>query len=168
VIIAVTSAAILYAAAFIPGLYHWLLHALAAVVRFLAQPLIIARWIFFLVCLFSIPTLYLLFRPLTRRSPREPDFTAYRADTFFGIVWRWNYSSQGNPQNLWCFCPRCDTQLVYSEDRYPDRTQFLCEHCDQKLHELNGTKDYALSQVIRQIDRKLRGGEWKNAITQSL
>ena len=167
VIIAVTSAAVLYATTFIPGLYHWLLHVLAAVGRFLGKPVIIARWIFFLVCLFCIPTLYRIFWPLFRRSPRGPNFTEYQTDRFFGLIWRWDYSFHSSPQNLWCFCPHCDTQLIYSEDRYPDHVWFTCDHCKLQLHEVSGSKNYALSQVYRQIDRKLRNGEWKTAGTDS-
>lgn len=167
IIIAVTSAAILYVAKFIPGLYRWVFDFFAGIVRLLGESMSAPRWVLLLLCLFCLPTLIFLLQPLLRRGPRQPSITDYQTDRFFDVVWRWHYSYYGQPQNLWCFCPVCDTQLVYTEDRCPDRVRFTCEHCHRPIHETNGDKEYALAQVYRQIDRKLRSGEWKNAITQS-
>lgn len=166
IIITVVSAAILYGATFIPGLYRWFVNLLLWSGRFFAEPVTIGRWLFTFACLLAAVTVIRFVRPLFRRGKRERGVSDYRTDRFFGLVWRWTYGFGGQPQGIWCFCPDCDTQLVYTQDRFPDRIWLTCEYCNRRLYEADGTRDYVVSQVYRQIDRKIRNGSWKNASGQ--
>lgn len=168
IIIAVVSAAILYGATFIPGVVRAVVYVTAHIGRFFAVFISAPRWVFFLLCLLALVAVYQMLRPLFRRAPAEASIIDYHTDRFFGVVWRWRYGSHGAPQDLWCFCPRCDTQLVYTEDRFPDRVWFTCENCGERFYETEGTREYALSKVFRQIDRKIRNGEWKLAAGQDV
>jgi ribosomal protein S27E len=168
IIIAVISAAILYGATFISGLARGVAHVALRVGRFLADTITLPRWLFIIVCIFALVAVYRLVRPLFGRAPREASVKDYRMDSFFGVIWRWRYGFHGSPEDIWCFCPRCDTQLVYTEDRFPDRVWFTCEHCGQRLCESEGSKEYVLSKVFRQIDRKIRNGEWKHAVVRNV
>src|SRR5205085_9824089 len=47
---------------------------------------------------------------------------------------------------------------------FQDRVWFTCEHCGERLCESEGNKEYVLSKVFRQIDRKIRNGDWKHAV----
>jgi hypothetical protein len=168
VIIAVISAAILYGATFIPGLVRGVAKVALSVGQFLALTITMPRWLFVIVCILALAAICRAVRPLFVRAPHGASVKDYRTDSFFGVVWRWRYGFHGSPEDIWCFCPRCDTQLVYTEDRYPDRVWLTCEHCDERLHETTGSKEYVLSKVFRQIDRKIRNGEWKHNVAQNL
>jgi len=75
------------------------------------------------------------------------------------MVWRWCYSETGHRvESLWCFCPHDDTTLVHREEY--DRVSFECETCHRRFGPLPGDRIQAISMIIRQIDRKLRTGEW--------
>jgi ribosomal protein S27E len=92
----------------------------------------------------------------------EPRTTDYTSDRFFGIVWRWSYPG-GTMSEPRAYCPSCDTTLVYSENReYGEwRTHFYCETCQKECHDAQGGRAYVIAKVVRQVDRKLRNGEWK-------
>lgn len=60
--------------------------------------------------------------------------------------------------------------LVYGYEYPPhsDQTTVLtCETCIRPLLHNRGDKDYLVAKVRRQIDRKLRTGEWKNALPKT-
>ena len=62
-------------------------------------------------------------------------FMSYTEDMIDGVRWRWRWlrrsnSNEAKVDNLWCFCPDCDAQLVYAS--YAGRngeTLLLCERC---------------------------------------
>jgi C4-type Zn-finger protein len=67
----------------------------------------------------------------------------------------------------------CDTTLIYSEETdYTEygggrmMTTLQCERCSVKRAALEGTKEYALARVERQIDRAIRVGDWKKIVAR--
>jgi len=116
---AVLGTGILYGATFIPGLVRGVAHVALSVGRFLTDSITLPRWLFLILCVLALVAVYRMVRPLFAHGPREASVTDYRTDRFLGVVWRWRYGFQGSPEDIWCFCPRCDTQLVYTEDRFP-------------------------------------------------
>jgi rRNA processing protein Krr1/Pno1 len=93
--------------------------------------------------------------------------TTYVEDILFGAKWRWSWSD-GGISNLWCFCPTCDSELVYDDSSarrfqvYEEpKTLFICEHCNRNVvgRVDGGNKNYALSSVEREIRRRIRTGE---------
>lgn len=102
-------------------------------------------------------------------EPEEPQFKSYIEDLIHGAKWRWSWV--GNQvSNVWCFCPRCDATLVYDDSScrslYSDvnKTDFICENCGRSVVAsiTGGDMDYATSAIRREIDRRLRTGEYKN------
>ena len=95
----------------------------------------------------------------------DPTVTDYREDRFFGTVWRWHYA-HGGPDGIWAFCPSCDTVLVYSYQRdFGDlKTTLHCETCNRAILTEPGDRDNLVGKVHRQIDRKIRSGEWKDCV----
>lgn len=95
------------------------------------------------------------------------ELQAYTMDNLYGAKWRWQWRGE-DIQNLWCFCPSCDSELVYDDSSCRDvlrisepRTNFICEHCGH-VHIASikgGNKAYALSAVQREIRRKIRTGQ---------
>ena len=94
------------------------------------------------------------------------DYTEVLLD---GVRWRWRW--KGNTiQNLWCYCPRCDAQLVYNEGFA--ETRFICERCPSDgslpptgprgrvvLTVPGGDRRYAVAAAEREIRRRIRTGE---------
>lgn len=127
-------------------------------------------WVLLLLTSLSAPVLIKLISLAARKN--EPGIEdLYKSDRLFGADWHWHYLN-GSIQNLWCLCPSCMNELVYSEfvpDRYnyahndlEERTDFLCERCDTIRCSLKGNKRYALGTVEREIRRKIRNNEWQN------
>lgn len=110
-----------------------------------------------------------------RSASVTPTFDApylkYMEQILFGAKWRWSWSA-GQIANLWCYCPVCDGELVYDDSmarrastwRQP-QTLFICEHCDNSVIGTvdGGGKHYALSVVKRDIDRRIRTGQYPGA-----
>lgn len=126
-------------------------------------------WVIIFFVLLSIPALVVGIRKLI--SSREPGYQdLYTEDHLYGAKWHWGYAN-GSITHLWCLCPQCESELVYSEfvpDQFnidhvgkPPRTEFICEKCRMPRASLEGRKDYALGTVEREIRRKIRIGEWK-------
>lgn len=162
IIISVSAMAFGYLASLIPGAWQWFVHTSTSIWGTLWRPATVNWWLIIVLAIGCLPLIVNIFRYITRQ--RGPHYTDYCEDRFFGVVWRWRYNSR-QPTDLWCFCAQCDTTLVYSEDHPRNSVWFTCEHCGVCRHEeRNGLKHYALSKVYRQIDRKLRSGEWTKQV----
>ena len=99
----------------------------------------------------------------------EQTYRNYTEDMLDGLRWRWEWT--GNKiDRLWCFCPSCDAQLVYSEAI--SSTLFICERCpsDGSLNRTGkrgrvvatiegGDRQYAVAAAEREIIRRIRIGE---------
>ena len=126
------------------------------------------------ILVLSLLALFGLVKVLFQGEKKEqqvagPASQNYTEDSFDGVRWRWGW--RGNQvNNLWCFCPRCDAQLVFHE-RYGE-TEFICERCpsDGTLDSFGslgrvvttvsgGDRQYAFARAKREIDRKIRAGQ---------
>lgn len=139
---------------------EWLWHALLASCSLSGW----ALCVFFILALVGIIYIY----KDVKRESEEPDFKSYTEEFIYGAKWKWNWA--GNQfSNVWCFCPRCDGELVYDDSScrslYSDtiKTDFICENCGHSLITSisGGNKDYATGAVKREIDRRIRTGEYK-------
>ena len=126
-----------------------------------------------LLALFGLAIVGLMLKVLFQGEKKEqqvagPAFQNYTEDSFDGVRWRWRW--RGNQvDNLWCFCPRCDAQLVYREGY--GETDFICERCPSvgtldsfgSLGRVvttvpGGDRQYAVARARREIDRRIRAG----------
>ena len=106
---------------------------------------------------------------LILRLQSQPNHVNYTEDLLYGAKWRWSW--KGNKiSDLWCFCPTCDAQLVYSEGFA--ETLFICERCPPDRTDghrrspgrviatiQGGDRQYALAAAEREILRRIRTGE---------
>ena len=97
-----------------------------------------------------------------------PEHSSYTSDSMFGMNWRWHWNGY-NINNLWCFCPSCDATLVYDDSSRhslydPTVTHFICENCSNRIVGTikGGNKSYAIGAVEREIDRRIRTGEFEH------
>lgn len=123
-------------------------------------------WVWLLIFILAFVGLVNIYLSLKGES-EEPEFKSYIEDLIHGAKWRWSWV--GNQvSNVWCFCPRCDATLVYDDSscrRFSDtnKTDFICENCGHSVVAsiTGGNKDYATGAIRREIDRRVRTGEYK-------
>ena len=130
----------------------------------------IPGWAFLIIGLFALVGLVRLYVVLWPQNEPEPAYRSYTEDMLHGAKWRWSWTG-GQISNLWCFCPRCDAQLVPGEDYFDGKTNFVCERCPpdgpghlsrshgRVVATVNGDRRYAVGAVEREILRRIRTGE---------
>lgn len=152
----------------IEKILSWVWGLIVGIWSYLSSEHSVYGWVVIVFVLLSIPTLVVGIRKLI--ASREPGYQdLYTEDYLYGAKWHWAYIN-GSITHLWCLCPHCANELVYSEfvpDQFnidhvekPPRTEFVCEKCRVTRASLEGRKDYALGTVEREIRRKIRTGEW--------
>ena len=162
VLITLVSAALLYLATLIPGLAAWVGNAIVNSVKYMQAEVSLPRWLVLSLILATLPFWnWLLRKTRSRRGPNPAD---YREDHFHGVVWRWSYGLDNTPINPWCFCPRDDTVLVWNYSPYRTGIDIRCETCAQTYGQFDGDMDYVQEMIVRQIDRRIRSGEWKQVV----
>ena len=122
-------------------------------------------WVWIIVFLFVLVGVMAIFQAL-KSLVDKPEYMAYVEDWMFGAKWRWKWMGSQGISELWCFCPRCEAMLVYQEDWGSGKTDFICENCGRSTVATisGGNKDYALGAVKREIDRRIRTGEYKKKL----
>ena len=98
----------------------------------------------------------------------DPQHLKYTEDRLFGALWRWTWGP-GGIGNLSCFCPGCQTRLVYRTvnkspwDAAPKtKTEFICEHCGAStVATIRGDREYAFGVVEREIERRINTNEYE-------
>ncbi|WFB37574.1 hypothetical protein P3T73_07350 [Kiritimatiellota bacterium B12222] len=128
----------------------------------------VPNWLLSVLILLACATIIRWLIAILRATNVEKE--SYNHDTIFGVHWRWS-GGAAHINNLWCFCPKCDAELVYHEQRQDYRdvsfldsahfTQFVCENCSLCSHELDGDQYAAVARVKREIRRRFRTSEWK-------
>lgn len=148
----------------------WLWDQAVWVTSFFTDSYSIKGWFLALILLLALITAIRVLVGLIPQQALASD--SYVEDHLYGAKWRWSWIA-GQVSNLWCFCPGCDSELVYDDSscRYiyahynePQRTDFVCEHCNGQIVATvrGGDKAYALSAVQREIRRKVRTKEYES------
>jgi hypothetical protein len=159
-------AAILGAVSYVSPWRAQALQLLGSMARWFLRPIAfsIPTWVLILLALAVLLVAIRWMRNVVQRV-RAPRWSAYTKDSFHGVTWRWDWSPDGSlVQNLWCFCTKDETTLVAGTTTGID-TLLRCETCDKRTGPFSGDSDDLRNSIKRQIDRKLRTGEWKTART---
>lgn len=149
------------------AIFSCLKYALTLLVTWFLSKAAVQIWILALLLLLSLYPILKIVKHLFRtygRHKKEHD-NAYNEDSIFGVIWRWNGSGE-QPYDVMPFCPNCDNELVYREQRKdpfppsslrpPHFTQFICENCNHSSDELHGNHFAAIEKVEREIRRRFR------------
>lgn len=171
IIVTVVGGLILAAILAFPEWFKTSWKVIVATWHFLFASIPVPRFVLGLLVLFCLVMAYREIRRAVQKVLNVPsidDSFLYTKDEIFGLVWRWDYSTSNPLERLRAFCPRCDTILVHSLDfvsrNYQSWTTFSCETCKKEVTTLEGDINHVLQKVGRQIERKVRTGEWKQAI----
>lgn len=126
--------------------------------QWLSTPATVANWQLLVLVLLALAAPVWLGLVLLRRL--GPAWRRYREDHFLGMHWRWHYKG-GQPEAIRCYCPQDDTQLTYHYSQTDNEVHFHCETCDRIYGSFAGDAAYVRGVIRRQIQRKLRTGEWQ-------
>jgi hypothetical protein len=116
--------------------------------------------IFGIFALIGLVTVYQTIRPR-----RTPDHEKFKTMNLYDMIWKWSWLD-GQTNNLWCFCPMCDAELVhnthveYRGTSNREATTFFCEICNREVTTIGGPKNYILEAVDREIRRRIRKNEY--------
>lgn len=151
-----------YVSSFLSWLWSGVVWCWEALVASYSMP----GWAWLLIFILAFVGLINIYLALKGES-EEPEFKSYIEDFIHGAKWRWSWV--GNQiSNVWCFCPRCDATLVYDDSScrnfYSDvnKTDFICENGHSVVASIiGGNKDYATGAIRREIERRVRTGEYK-------
>jgi hypothetical protein len=110
---------------------------------------------------------------------RRPKPSDYREDTFEDVTWRWRYGRRWlvfcdykDILELKAYCPEDEMQLTERTEpvRKYDRELrygFWCDKCRKVVACIDRTHREQHLSIKREIDRKLRTGEWKAVVENS-
>lgn len=102
---------------------------------------------------------------------RERGYLEYRRDEVFGIVWRWAYRN-GLVDDITPYCPSDDTMLIHAEQHqepygpFAPTVEYRCETCGRSFGPFPENDGWTRGKVARQIDRRIRTGEWRKPQTE--
>lgn len=138
---------------------------------FLGDRVVMPRWYYYLLFL-CVPALFacvgLGIRARAKKQEEVISFREYQRDTFFGVIWHWGYLGSGEiyENSLAPYCPSDDTLLVKNTKISFDyeNAEFYCETCRNVYTPREGSANTLIGKVIRQIDRKIRVGEWREVV----
>jgi hypothetical protein len=144
-----------------PILGAWVVEPISVAARVAWQGLIYRvptpAWVLGLLLLISVFACSRFLMGL--RGNQQPQWMTYLSDHFYGTRWRWQFTESGNSiVRLTPYCPVDDTQLVGVTGYLS--VHLKCETCSQEWGPFSGSGVNLEDAVKRQIDRKLRTGEW--------
>ena len=132
-----------------------------AAFTWLGEPVSISRWWYGLLLIVAGGLVLLIGAAIF--ANRQPEYGEYVEDEFFGFVWRWKWNAHGQVLDLQWFCPICDRIGVYDHNRFDQITTFFCSEC-RRPQERPGSRDQMLNAVMREINLKVRNGQWKEVV----
>ena len=75
--------------------------------------------------------------------------------------------SNGMIDDAWCFCPVDDTMLVFKLPfNITEVASIRCETCGTVYGHYESSREELISTIKRQIDRKIRSGEWREVVAR--
>jgi len=110
-------------------------------------------------------------QPLTET---KPDWMSYTQDLIFDILWQWRYRWESidslRTDELIALCPKCKRELALDKTNatYRNSLSLICFNCDFEKN--TNTRDFFNFKelVIREIQGRIRSGEYKDKIKQTV
>lgn len=149
--------------------YSWILSLLKSLWTFATSDTLTPNWMLGLLGAFSLMFLSLLGFFIWQWAVEEfskPSYRDYREDIFFGMKWRWKYSTTEKSITIpRPSCPTCSYDII------PTRTSissivdieytYHCDNCEKDITKLKEQPEVTISKVERQAIRKINTGEWE-------
>jgi len=107
------------------------------------------------ISILALTSIFKFFIYLQNRSKIE--YLKYIEDIIYSAKWRWKWS-KGKIVDLQCYCPTCDSILVYDDTTHMKptellKTEFICENCNSQIVSTihGGNKNYAINAVKKRL-----------------
>lgn len=163
----IVAAFIYIARHWLPPIVGWAINTLTKAWVWMISSHAVLGWVLLGLCTLALPSIIRIIRSAFRtRRPTEAhgrDFTELEYD---GVLWRWQYSHGGDIHSLVSFCarPGCDMQIFAGlgpyRSPYYQSTKYECDRCGHAI-DIEGSEGEIESKVMREIQRLLRSGGWK-------
>jgi hypothetical protein len=154
----------------LPSIFRELGRAFMAVWSWAFALHLVPGWMLIALGIFSAYGVISVVRKFSHNpKPSEPNWRDFTEFEYEGVLWRWQYSYQGDIQSLTSFCaqPGCDMQMFpkMGPNRGPYRvtTRYECDRCGHAIN-MDGSEDEIESTVTREIQRLLRSDGWKKYV----
>ena len=152
----------------------WIISASIAAFSFLAGSSTVPRLLLIGLSLATALGLFAIVRQMVSRPASY--MRQYREDTFFDVAWRWEYHGKVI-SDLRAYCPFDDTELAYPQQLpvnamvvgvdFRSPFEFHCVTCNRRFP-MSATSLWEIKDMAkRQIDRKIRSGEWVQALPKT-
>lgn len=156
------------AAYFTPGAAVWsaIGRAFAWTLRVLAAPITLPTWAVLLggLVILVVIGLGMLLALAATAKPARPDYADFTEAVILGVKWTWRWSGNRiEGDSVSPLCPRCDYDLRPIPSNYNWNDAALkCDHCGEEWF-FEFRMSGLLDRVLREINRRLRKGEWPGA-----
>ena len=149
--------------------WPWIFSTAYRAVAFISSESAIPHWALLvggLLALFGLICVGILMWARFFETDARTSWKSYTSDIFFGLKWRWKYTTDGSIWEVVSFCPQCDYQVL------PQRSSaynviiaidYHCESCGRDLAEFTDSYEVLESRVVRSAQQKLRNGTWSSA-----
>jgi len=148
----------------------------SSIFKFSGQKYIVPMW--YLMVIFVVPLAVILGIQFLKRkknvSAKKPDWMLYTEDLIFDILWQWKYRWESidslRTDELIALCPKCKREIAIDKTNttYRNSLSLICFNCDFKKN-TNGRDFYDFKQlVIREIQGRIRNGEYKDKIKKTI
>lgn len=154
------------------------LNIFSSITTFISMEFTVPMWGLVLVGIIPIIiilSLSLILRKTVVSTDKEPDWMSYTQDLIFNILWQWKYRWESiesiETDDVIALCPKCMRELDIKKDynhMYGNRFYMQCFHCDFKSKNMEGDIYNYKKLVIREIQGRLRKGEYKEKIKKPL
>lgn len=101
--------------------------------------------------------------PLTQNSLSQWEWSDYRQDVFYKIIWRWKYrlDLDDSPRDITPYCPDCDKKLSdYHTKFWNKNLYFECRSCGRWFLRI----PHYEQTVTDCIQEKIKDGSWKEVV----
>ncbi|MDR1554613.1 MAG: hypothetical protein LBS39_01130 [Campylobacteraceae bacterium] len=129
----------------------------------------IMLWSVLAFIVFVIVVLYIIFH-------KTKEHEKFKSLEFYDVVWKWNWTRKKKIISLWCYCPKCGSELVCDDESCRSSstlanktTYFICQNCGdvEKSRIIGGDRKYVLKIVRLEIIKRVNKNSYKNEVAGS-
>jgi hypothetical protein len=110
------------------------------------------------------------------KTDKQQNWMSYTEDIIFYVLWQWKYQWKSidsiNTDDVIALCPQCLRELnietTSGYGSYETKFYMQCFHCDFQIKNLKGTIYDYKKLVIREIQGRIRSGEYKDKVKKTM
>jgi hypothetical protein len=98
-------------------------------------------------------------------SEPEKTFRDYTCDSFFGLMWRWNYDAKGKINRIRPFCPQCDRELSSRNNDMWANEDFslVCSAHGTIRGKIRSINEFE-GDAVHEAELNIRNAQWREKV----